>query len=104
MALSKTAAIRESANAVSISGSGTSWQVYGPHKATNHTGPTTAVSATSYVKARRCATEWRAEVVLALMGLWSDDVQIAIGYHGINSDATTLADYIAIGLKAAKRG
>ena len=102
-ALSKTAAIRGSANATSISGRGTSWQVYGPYKVTNPSGPSTAINADSYTKARRIATQWRAEVALVLMGVWSEDVMIAVESHDHHYGGSTLADYITAGLKAAGR-
>lgn len=103
-ALSKTAAIRESANAISISGRGTSWQVYGPYKVTNPSGPSTTINADSYTKARRIATKWRAKVALVLMGVWSDDVMFAVEeFHDHHYGGSTLADYITAGLKAAGR-
>ena len=102
-ALSKTAAIRESANTTSISGRGTSWQVCGPHKFTNPSGPSTTINADSYTKARRIATQWRAKVALVLMGVWSEDVMFAVEFHDHHYDGSTLADYITAGLKAAGR-
>lgn len=103
-ALSKTAAIRETANTASIHGRGTSWQVYGPHRVTEPGGPSTSINASSYIQARRIATQWRAEVVLVLMGVWSDDVACAVDYNGRNyGDDTSLLGYIAAGLKAAGR-
>ncbi len=102
-ALSKTAAIRESANVISIGISGTSWQVYGPYKLNNPSGPSTTINADSYTKARRIATQWRAEVALVLMGVWSDDVMFAVEDHDHHYGGGTLADYITAGLKAAGR-
>jgi len=102
MPLSKSAAIRESAGVGNISGRGTSWQVFGPYRVTEPTGPSTAITADSYAKARRIATQWRAEVALCLMGAWSDDVRHAVESHGCDYYADhTLAGFIAAGLKAA---
>ena len=102
-ALSKTAAIRESANAISIIGRGTSWQVFGPYSFDNLSGPSTTINADSYTKARRIATQWRAEVVLELMGLLSDDVMYAVESHDYHYGGRTLADFVNAGLKAAGR-
>ena len=79
--MSLTKAIRESAGYVSIHGRGTSWTVIGPHKVLNlgpHKvlnlgGPTTSWNCDSYPKARRCATQWRAEIALVLMGVLNSE-------------------------------
>ena len=102
-ALSKTAAIRESAKAISISGRGTSWQVYGPYKFTNPSGPSTTINADSYTKARRIATQWRAKVALVMMGVWCEEVMLAVEFHDHHHDGGKLADYITAGLKAFDR-
>lgn len=102
MALSKTAAIRESSGVGSISGRGTSWQVYGPYHVTNLRGPSTCINTDSYAKARRVATQWRAEVALALMGHWTDDVRSAVESHGQDYYADhSLQAYIDAGLAVA---
>ena len=101
-ALSKTAAIRESANAISITGRGTSWQVTGPYDFDNIRSPSTTINTTSYTKARTIATRWRARIALRMMGLLSDDVIWAVEEHDAWRDGGRLADYIATGIKAAK--
>lgn len=75
MAMSKTAAIREASAYVAIVGSGTSWEVYGPYRLSDLTGPTTSVGWDSYQKARLCRTKWRAEIALSLMGRLDDETR-----------------------------
>jgi hypothetical protein len=105
MQMSKTAAIRESAGATSIVGSGTSWQVYGPARVTNISGPSTAISADSYSKARRIATQWRAEVALALMGRWDDESRMAVMNMAYDEyESHTVQSFIEAGEKAFGTG
>lgn len=103
--MSLTKAIRESAGYVSIHGRGTSWTVIGPHKVLNLGGPTTSWNRDSYPKARRCATQWRAEIALVLMGKLTrenkDDVAMELDYHRHVGFSHTLRDYIDAGLRAA---
>lgn len=103
--MSLTKAIRESAGYVSIHGRGTSWTVIGPHKVLNLGGPTTSWNCDSYPKARRCATQWRAEIALVLMGVLNSenngDVAMELDYHRHDGFSHTLRDYIDAGLRAA---
>jgi hypothetical protein len=102
--LSKAAAIKASAGTASIFGSGTSWQIYGPYTVTEPNGPSTSNNADSYDKARRIATQWRAEVALAMMGCWSHDVQIAVDHHSQNPwTPKTIGAYIDAGVAAFGR-
>ena len=101
-ALSKTAAIRETANAISITGRGTSWQVIGPHNFDNMRSPSTTINTTSYTKARTVATKWRAQIALHMMGLLSDNVIWAVEEHDAWRGGGRLVDYIATGIEAAK--
>lgn len=73
MTMSKTAAIREAAEHVSIWGKGTSWTVCGPYRYADLRGPSTEVSADSYAKAAWVRTKWRARIALTLMGQLTDD-------------------------------
>ena len=99
--LSIKAAIKESAGTASITGSGTSWQVHGPYKITDPAGPYTTIGATSYAKARRIATQWRAEVAMFLAGMWCDDVCYAIDRVGNEpGESHSLQVFIAAGVKA----
>lgn len=98
-------AIGESAGYVSIHGQGTSWTVIGPHKVLNLGGPTTSWNCDSYPKARRFATQWRAEIALVLMGKLTrenkDDVTMALDEHWHDGFIHTLRGYIDAGLRAA---
>ena len=72
---SKTAALKTARQAVSHPvGQRTSWQVYGPYYTDDLSGPSTAVSADSYFKARARRTRWVAHIALALMGYEGDDL------------------------------
>jgi hypothetical protein len=73
--MSKTAALKEARRLVSISGSGTSWQIYGPYRDTDLSGPSTSSSATDYWKARARRAKWVASIAATLMGLDSDAVE-----------------------------
>lgn len=100
--ISMTAAIRATKNTVSISGHGTSWQVTGPHQVTNPKGPYTTLNTTSYGRAQRAATQWRAEVVLAMMGVWTEDVMAAVADAAQDPYANrTLPGLIRTGVAAA---
>ena len=102
-AMSKSAAIRETANTISITRrGGTSWEVLGPHSVEHLCGPSTVISATSYIKARTVATKWRAQIALHMMGLLSEDVIWAVEEHDAWRDGGRLTDYIEAGIKAAK--
>jgi hypothetical protein len=102
--LTKTAAIRATQSLVSICGGATSWQVCGPNRVTEPKGPQATRNVTSYTKARIAATEWRAEVVLALMGLYSSDVSWAICEAASDPYADhTLRGLIRVGLAAANQ-
>lgn len=77
--MSKTAAIAKARTAVGQPiGRGTSWQVYGPYYYDKLSGPTTAVNADSYWKARSARTDWVAEIALVLMGWETNDAQMAV--------------------------
>lgn len=103
--LSKTAAIKATRNVASISGRGTSWQIYGPHKVTDRHGPSTQANADSYEKARRIATQWRAEVALVLMGKWDREAAMAVDYAAHDHyTPKTLSDLIDAGVKAFGTG
>lgn len=76
--LSKSAALREATAYVSIAGSGTSYHIYGPYRAAEPRGPSTEVTATSYVQAVRIRSGWRAEIALAMMGRLDEDAHWAL--------------------------
>ena len=78
--LSKTAAIREARRAVGrpIRVSSTSYQVYGPYRASEPEGPSTQQSYDSYPKAALGRAVWVAEVALAMMGRLTDEAHWAI--------------------------
>lgn len=103
--LSKTAAIKATRNVASISGCGTSWQIYGPYKVTDRHGPSTQANADSYEKARLIATQWRAEVALVLMGKWDTESASAVD-HAAHDHYTSkkLSDLIDAGVKAFGSG
>ncbi|MBW8832740.1 MAG: hypothetical protein JF606_25750 [Burkholderiales bacterium] len=65
--MSKTAAIREAAMHLSISGRGTRWHIYGPWCNTDPRSPSTESTADSYCKAQIKAATWKARIALALM-------------------------------------
>jgi hypothetical protein len=73
--MSKTAALKEARRLVSISGSGTSWQIYGPYRLTDLDGPSTSVSADSYWNARRRRGAWVADIAATLMGINPDGIE-----------------------------
>ena len=75
MQISKTAALKTARQAVSRPvGRRTSWQVYGPYRATDLAGPSTEMHADSYVMARARRTRWVAHIALTLMGYEGDDL------------------------------
>lgn len=76
--MSKSAAIREATGYVSIAGCGTSYHIYGPYRAAEPRGPSTEVTATSYVQAVRIRSGWRAEIALAMMGRLDEDAHWAL--------------------------
>lgn len=101
MTISKTAAIRATTSVCSIHGRDTSWLVYGPHNVANLGGPATSVTADSYQSARLYATQWRARVVLQLMGLWSAEADGAINDYGFDKcEERTLEACISVGIRA----
>lgn len=102
MAMSKTAAIREASTHVSISGRGTSWHVYGPHRSAEPRGPSTELTADSYRKAQITAAAWKARVALGLMGRLTVDADYAVDYaaHGAWPATTDVRGLVEIGLKA----
>lgn len=103
--LSKTAAIKASANTASISGTGTSWQIYGPYRVTEPKGPSTTQNADSYAKAKRIATQWRSEVALVLMGCWDTEAAAAVDMAAHDHYTSKTVDaFIAAGLKAFGTG
>lgn len=68
MSMSKSAAIREAAKHVSVHGQRTSWQIIGPNRDDELSGPTTKLTADSWFKARGIAAIWKARLALRLMG------------------------------------
>lgn len=86
--MSKTAAIREAMGHVSICGSGTSYHVYGPYRASEPRGPSTEITADSYPKALRARCGWRAQIALALMGRLDENTSFAVedAIHDVYAD------------------
>lgn len=77
--LTKTAAIREARSCVHIMRAGrTSFEIVGPYIMNRLSGPSTSMSADSWVKARRVRAVWAAEIALSLMGKLTDQARIAI--------------------------
>ena len=75
MSTSKTAALKTARQAVGHPvGQRTSWQVYGPYRATDLNGPSTALNADSYHMARARRTRWVAHIALTLMGYEGEDL------------------------------
>ena len=88
------AAIRLAGRYVSISGSKTSWTVYGPWKDDDVHGPSTAINADSYYHARDIAVLKKARIALALMGRLTDDMRTAVDwehYQGCRNTAKLVA-------------
>lgn len=101
MTMSKTAAIRATKNSISIWGAGTSWTISGPCDKLG--GPSTERSAPSYTSARLKATEWRAALVLDLMGMSTPDVCAAVYFAAYDQEVRDLASLIEVGLKEHAR-
>jgi hypothetical protein len=99
MALSKTAAIREARTCVSIDGRGTSWNVYGPYRNSDLSGPSTSLSAASYEQARRMRATWVADIALTLMG-YSDEESVGEPHAQSWNGITRVEDLVA--MSAAK--
>ena len=75
MQISKTAALKTARQAVSRPvGRRTSWQVYGPYRATELDGPTTTGYEYDYFAACARRTRWVAYIALILMGYEGDDL------------------------------
>ena len=101
MTMSKTAAIRATKNSISIWGVGTSWTISGPYDKPG--GPSTERSAPSYASARLKATEWRAALVLDLMGMSTPDVCAAVYFAAYDRGVSDLSSLIEVGLKEHAR-
>ena len=87
MSMSKSAAIREAAKHVSVHGQRTSWQIIGPYRDNELSGPSTEVTADSWFKARNRAAVWKARIALILMGHDDNDYTFAVDhehYRGVN--------------------
>jgi hypothetical protein len=106
--LSKTAAIREARRAVGrpIRVSSTSYQVYGPYRASEPNGPSTQHNYDSYPKALAGRTVWVARVAVALMGRLTDDASMAIEWAAEDrrGDPLTVESLVEEGLAAADFG
>ena len=94
MTMSKTAAIRATKNSISIWGAGSSWTISGPYD---------KLSAPSYASARLKATEWRAALVLGLMGMSTPDVCAAVYFAAYDRGVSDLSSMIEVGLKEHAR-
>ena len=101
MTMSKTAAIRATKNSISIWGAGSSWTIIGPYDKPG--GPSTERSAPSYASARLKATEWRAALVLDLMGVSTPDVCAAVYFAAYDRGVSDLPSVIEVGLKEHAR-
>ena len=101
MTMSKTAAIRATKNSISIWGAGSSWTISGPYGTLG--GPSTERSAPSYASARLKATEWRAALVLDLMGMSTPDVCAAVYFAAYDRGVRDLSSMIGVGLKEHAR-
>lgn len=74
----KTAAIKLAQSYVGMpQGRGTSWQIHGPYRYSNLSGPTTSISATSYPQAILKRRNLVAFIAGHLMGLPAADVYFA---------------------------
>jgi hypothetical protein len=98
MTMSKTAALKVARSAVSFHGSGTSWTIYGPYRATDLSGPSTSVSATDYWKARARRAAWVAEIAATLMGL---DPEV-IAYHAYNDGENRIEALLDAAIREGK--
>lgn len=96
MTMSKTASIRATKNSISIWGAGTSWTISGPYGTLG--GP-----HLSYASARLKATEWRAALVLDLMGMSTPDVCAAVYFAAYDRGVSDLSSLIEVGLKEHAR-
>jgi hypothetical protein len=101
MTMSKTAAIRATKNSISVWGAGTSWTISGPYDTLG--GPSTERSAPSYASARLKATEWRATLLLDLMGMSTPDVRAAVYFAAYDQEVRDLSSLIEVGLKEHAR-
>lgn len=76
--MSKTAAIKLAQSCVGMpQGRGTSWQIHGPYRHDNLSGPSTTINATSYPNAMFKRRNWVAAIAGHLMGIPADDVYFA---------------------------
>lgn len=99
MTMSKTAALREAAQAVHIHGRGTSWTITSPYDKIS--GPVTETHATSYFEARAKAARIKASLTLSLMGKLTEHADASIYCE---MDVKDTAGLVEIGLRAAARG
>lgn len=99
--MSKTAAIRATKNSISIWGAGPSGTISGPYDKPG--GPSTERSAPRYASARLKATEWRAALVLDLMGVSTPDVRAAAYFAAYDRGVSDLSSVIEVGLKEHAR-
>lgn len=105
MTLSLTAALRESARCVSIIRSGSGWTLIGPWDVRRPRGASTESRCSySYSRALVAAAEWRAEVVLSLMGRLTVEARFEVecAANDPYAEHTTRA-LVRAGLRAAAR-
>lgn len=97
MAMSKTAAIDMATRRVQIQRFGSGWQVIGPYRYSQPSGPTTSVNVDSYEKARTRRAKWAANVAILAMGLpadSADDIEAYFhGYCGGGNDMRGAVEY-----------
>jgi hypothetical protein len=103
--MTKTEAIRQSAQHVFIHGSRTSWTVVGPHHSDDPSGPSGEFHTDSYEKARRIATGWRALIALSLMDKLDDESESAVDCENYDHYGDhTLRGLVAKGIAAYGTG
>lgn len=80
----RTDALRIASQSVSIWGAGTSWTVCYPWDKRDPDGPNTTHTCTSYGMARLSAARIKADVALALLGLYDNDTAANV-YSSVGS-------------------
>lgn len=105
---SKSSAIRAARSYVGrpIRVSSTSYQVYGPYRASEPNGPSTQHDYDSYPKALAGRTVWVARVALALMGRLTEDAHMAVEWAAYErrGDPLTVESLVEEGLAATDFG
>lgn len=92
-------AIKESACYVRIVHAGREWAVIGPNWSVDYAGPSTQRNYRTYRVAQIAASQWRARVVLAMMGKLDDESGCAIDYECSCNRVTAVRELVRAAMR-----